>query len=63
MNVKRSVEVIKARLGNAKIELDHAEAQAKEIKDPELSKKITEAKSQVLGVWNYVRERTNGKVG
>jgi len=58
---KRAIEGVKSNLRYIEEDVDSALSHAKEIKDPELTKKLTEIKAKTQGAKEYIVSRTDAK--
>lgn len=61
MKNERNINSVQASLTYAKEEVDSAEAHAKAIKDPELTKKLGDLKTSIVGVKDYLKGKSDPK--
>jgi hypothetical protein len=63
MSNKRAIEGVKSNLNYIAEDVSTALEYAKDIKDPELTKKLDNIKSETKGVKDYLAARTNPTKG
>lgn len=60
---KNAISGVQTNLRYIEEDVDTALSYAKEVKDPELTKKLTEIKTQAVGVKDYIKSKTDSKTG
>ena len=63
MKNEQKIHRIQSSLTYAKEEVECAEESAKGIKDPELTKKISDIKASIVGTKDYLRSKVDSKKG
>jgi len=63
MSNKRAIESVKSNLRYMEEDMSSAISAAKDIKDPELTKKLDNIKGEVKGVKDYLASRLDPKQG